>query len=388
MSFKGLGKAVVRAPQSIKQRFNVGEQTSDVVYADAERRFKDLETETQKLGTEAKRYFAAVNGMLQHQISFAQAMEEIFKPISGVMSDPTAVLPEDNPKGIEASEQYRSIVNELQSVLSPDLELIEDKVVQPVQDLLKIIGTVRKMATKRNHKKLDLDRRLNTHRKYESKRERSPKDDEKLYKAEAELQVARQEYDYYNDLLKTELPQLFALQAEFVRPLFVSFYYMQLNIFYTLHNAMQDLRIPYFDLASDIVARFEAKRGNVEEQADALTITHFRVGYSRNKLELTKRRYGSEASPSPTATFRSTPLDPPAYSEPSYGSSSASPATTAAPETCIALYDFAAQADGDLSFPVNAIIEILDRSDAAGWWTGRYNGREGLFPANYVALKH
>ncbi|VDC06858.1 unnamed protein product [Peniophora sp. CBMAI 1063] len=37
----------------------------------------------------------------------------------------------------------------------------------------------------------------------------------------------------------------------------------------------------------------------------------------------------------------------------------------------------------DLSFRAGDVIEIVDETNA-DWWTGRYNGREGLFPSNYV----
>ena len=475
MSFKGFTKAIARAPQNFREKFKMGEQTVDPVYEDAERRFKELEDETKRLSGESKRYSDAVNGMLTHQIGFAKAMAEIFKPISGKMSDPNATIPEDNPAGIEASEQYRNVVAELQDALKPDLALIEDKIVRPCQELLKIITYIRKMATKRNHKKLDLDSRLNTYRKYENKKDPTPKDEEKLYKAEAQLQVAQQEYDYYNDLLKNQLPILFSLEAQFVQPLFVSFYYMQLNIFYTLYNKFQDMKIPYFNLDGDIIESFKLKRGNIEEQADALSITHFKVGYSKAKLELTRRKYGASGnggtlggvgsdgyasspttgsnSPAPypaygagtpgTATMASpgygttqfgspqTAATPVGAAVPGYGAAnakayeagyaanqyaqqqqqqqappptySAAVGATAAPaapvpvqasavpvanvETCTALYDYQAQAAGDLSFPAGAVIEIVQRTaNANEWWTGRYNGQQGVFPGNYVQL--
>ena len=63
MSLKGFGKGVTRAPQTIKQRFNIGESTKDAVYIDAERRFQELESETKKLNTESKKYFEAINGI-------------------------------------------------------------------------------------------------------------------------------------------------------------------------------------------------------------------------------------------------------------------------------------------------------------------------------------
>ncbi|CDO94233.1 unnamed protein product [Kluyveromyces dobzhanskii CBS 2104] len=419
MSFKGFTKAVARAPQSFKQKMNMGQQTVDPVYEDADRRFKELEAETKKLSDESKRYFNAVNGMLQHQIGFSKAMSEIFKPISGKMSDPNAAVPEDNPEGIEASEQYSSIVAELQATLKPDLTLIDEKIVKPAQELLNIIGYIRKMSTKRNHKKLDLDRSLSTFNKYDQKEKPTPKDEEKKYKAEAQVAVMQQEYDYYNDMLKNELPILFQLESEFVKPLFVSFYYMQLNIFYTLYNKFQDMKIPYFDLETDIVEAFTAKRGNIEEQTDALTITHFKIGYSKAKLDLTRRRYGAgDASGPGSPRSPGSPVSQlPAYGQ-TYGQTeqpqqygfdqkqpyqpaaatayssvpttatqaSYTPATSAGAETCTAIYDYTAQTDGDLTFPAGAIIQVVDRSDAAGWWVGVYNGVQGVFPGNYVEL--
>ncbi|RLV93496.1 Regulator of cytoskeleton and endocytosis [Spathaspora sp. JA1] len=449
MSFKGIKKSIVRAPQSFRQKMNMGEVTSDAVYQDAERRFKELEIETKKLTDESQRYFNAVNGMLDYQIEFSKAFEEIYKPISGRVSDPTYAVPEDNPEGIQAAEQFREVVKELKETLKPDLELIEKRIVHPAQELLKVIQLIRKMATKREHKQLDLDRHKRTHKKCEDKKERTAKDEEKMYNAEAEVQIAQQEYDYYNDMLKTELPILFQMQADFLRPLFISLYYMQLNIFYTLYNRMEELKIPYFDLTTDIVEAYNFKKGNIEEQTDAIPITHFKVGHAKAKLEATKRRYASMNSPpggSPVVGQGELPSynasqygqpppeqtygdykspQGPGYQAPAYGGygqqspvstsassygqqyGSAAPASAGAPpanygvppapvpptptsaiaQTCTALYDYTAQAQGDLSFPVGAVIEIVERTqDANGWWTGKYNGNTGTFPGNYVQL--
>jgi hypothetical protein len=47
----------------------------------------------------------------------------------------------------------------------------------------------------------------------------------------------------------------------------------------------------------------------------------------------------------------------------------------------VALYDFAAQADGDLDFKVGDRIEVIERSESAeDWWKGRLDGRIGVFP--------
>lgn len=496
MSFKGLKKSIVRAPQNFRQKLNMGEVTQDPVYIDAERRFKELEMETKKLSDESKRYFGAVNGILDNQIEFSKAIEEIYKPISGRVSDPNSTVPEDNPEGIKASEQYREVVKELKDTLKPDLELIEKRVIIPAQELLQVIQNIRKMATKRDHKQVDLDRHKRTFKKYEDKKERTAKDEEKMYNAEAEVHVAQEEYNYYNEMLKSELPILFQMQSDFIRPLFVSFYYMQLNIFYTLYQRMEELKIPYFDLNSDIVEAYHFKKGNIEEQTDAIGITHFKQGHAKAKLEATKRRHAAAGMASPTSTgsdslppyspaqgqygqytqygqqpgqpgqpgqpqygdykaqpqygqqpgqygqpaqpqygqptqpqygqpaqpqygqpaqplygqppqtqtygdykspqgpgyqsptpAASTYSSPPlAQSAPSYGAPP-TPASAPATQTCTALYDYTAQAQGDLSFTAGAVIEVTDRtSDANGWWTGRYNGQTGVFPGNYVQL--
>ncbi|KAI9360872.1 hypothetical protein DFJ73DRAFT_815267 [Zopfochytrium polystomum] len=49
----------------------------------------------------------------------------------------------------------------------------------------------------------------------------------------------------------------------------------------------------------------------------------------------------------------------------------------------VALYDFNGERDGDLSFSRGDVITVVKRN-ANEWWVGRLNGREGVFPANYV----
>ncbi|KAJ3165011.1 hypothetical protein HK101_000318 [Irineochytrium annulatum] len=53
----------------------------------------------------------------------------------------------------------------------------------------------------------------------------------------------------------------------------------------------------------------------------------------------------------------------------------------------VALYDYEAQADGDLSFRRDDRIEVVEKTENPNdWWTGTLNGRTGSFPANYVAV--
>ncbi|KAI1817404.1 BAR domain-containing protein [Poronia punctata] len=443
MSFRGFQKSVVRAPQQLKAKFNIGEHTKDAVFIDSERRFQELEAETKRLHDESRKYFDAINGMLSHQIDFSKAMTEIYKPISGRVSDPDSLVVHGNPEGIRACEEYEAVVKDLQDTISPELEMIETRVIRPANELLDVLKVIRKTAVKRDHKQLDYDRHRTTLKKLQEKKDKSAKDEKAIWKAESELETSTQEFNYFNDLLKEELPKLFALERQFIQPLFQSFYYMQLNIFYTLHEKMQQCDIGYFNLNLDILEAFEEKRGDIQEQAEKLTIVRFKTsgrqkppkyGPKPAALEAGSQPAGlltqGSASPSPAASFKygqqtaqaetaeSAEQPPPPYSaaalpgkspvSPPLGGSH-SPALAAAAagkpkppppkpkpsrlggapavETVTALYDYSAQAEGDLSFRAGDVIEIVSRTQNENeWWIGKINGRQGQFPGNYVKV--
>jgi len=367
--------------------------------------------------------------MLDHQIEFSKACAEIYKPISGRMSDPDSFVVDGNPEGIRACEEYESIVQDLKASLAPELEMIETRVVRPADELLAIVKQVRKSAVKRDHKQLDYDRHRATLQKLQEKKDKSLKDEKALYKAENDLEVSTQEYNYFNDLLKHELPELFRLEREFIIPLFQSFYYMQLNVFYTLHEKMQSIDIGYFDLTLDIEGAFEKKRGDVQEQAEALAIVHFKTKGMGKPLQSKygsitagsagpgvskygENKYASKASEAASGASSPALRDsydnpPPPYTAPvgalspqNSGALAAAAKSKAAPpppkpkpsrfsnipaaETVTALYDYEAQADGDLSFSTGDVIEIIQRtSNDNEWWTGKIGARSGQFPGEF-----
>ncbi|KAI0505965.1 BAR domain-containing protein [Xylaria bambusicola] len=450
MSFRGFQKSVVRAPQQLKAKFNIGEHTKDAVFIDSERRFQELENETKRLHDSSKKYFDAINGMLNHQIEFSKAMTEIYKPISGRVSDPDSLVVHGNPEGIRACEEYEAVVKDLQDTIAPELEMIDTRIVRPANELLDVLKVIRKTAVKRDHKQLDYDRHRTTLKKLQDKKEKSAKDEKAIWKAESDLEQSTQEYNYFNDLLKDELPKLFHLEREFIQPLFQSFYYMQLNIFYTLHEKMQQCDIGYFNLNLDIEEAFLEKRGDIQEQAEKLTIVRFKTSGRQKPPKYGNKPAAIEAgsgpaglltegtsspttatspppvSPSPAASFKygqqqsqaeTAENPPPPYSAaalpskfpPVPGSPSSSAALAAAAagkpkppppkpkpsrlagapavETVTALYDYSAQAEGDLSFRAGDVIEIISRTNNENeWWSGKINGRQGQFPGNYVKL--
>jgi amphiphysin len=355
--------------------------------------------------------------MLNHQIEFSKAVQEIYKPISGRVSDPDSIIPEGNPDGIRACEEYEAIVRDLLATLQPELEMIESRVIAPAQQLLEVIKVIQKVAVKRQHKQLDYDRHRMSLKKLQDKKEKTLKDEKALFKAENDVEQATQDFNYFNDLLKDELPKLFALEAEFIRPLFQSFYYMQLNVFYTLHERMQDINIGYFDLTLDIEEAFEAKRGTIREQTEALSIIRFKTTgglkgprgskYGRKpQLALEDRKKkplsitnGSEILPppysaGPSSSVTTSPSASPNAMSAAIAAKGKPPPPKPKPsrlsgipnaETVTALYDYEAQAEGDLSFSTGDTIEIVSRTaNENEWWIGKIRGRQGQFPGRLL----
>jgi len=52
-------------------------------------------------------------------------------------------------------------------------------------------------------------------------------------------------------------------------------------------------------------------------------------------------------------------------------------------EKVVAIYDYEADKEDELTFLENAVIHVIKKNDD-GWWEGVLNGVRGLFPGNYV----
>jgi len=261
-------------------------------------------------------------------------------------------------------------------------------------------------------------------------KEKSLSDEKNLFKLEQDFEVASNDYETLNTAMKTELPRFFAQAAQFIDPLFHSFYYMQLNVFYIMLEKFQAFSQDKYETggtAENITEKYASLQGDTVEQVDSLEITKRIV--STAKIMQQRRATGGSAtsaapvvrSPSSTSTLsKKAPPPPPSLKSQAQNSTSAYDAGTAPPPYSagagstntvankrppppipvskpkpkaaeppkmyvVALYDFAAQADGDLEFKAGDRIELVERTpNAEDWWTGKLNGRQGVFPGNYV----
>ena len=88
--------------------------------------------------------------------------------------------------------------------------------------------------------------------------------------------MASNEYDYINSAMKTELPRFLVQATQFIEPLFHSFYYMQLNIFYLILEKMNGFAENRFEVsipAAQIESDYETRRSDALQRVEALNIT-------------------------------------------------------------------------------------------------------------------
>ncbi|KAJ5429089.1 Dynamin [Penicillium cf. griseofulvum] len=91
-----------------------------------------------------------------------------------------------------------------------------------------------------------------------------------------------------------------------------------------------------------------------------------------------------EAEPEPEPTTAPVPAAPtPTTTTAAAAPSAVTPSSKRV--TATALYDYEAAEDNEIGFPEDAKISNVEFPDD-DWWLGEYNGKQGLFPANYVRL--
>ncbi|KAF8640588.1 hypothetical protein AX17_000250 [Amanita inopinata Kibby_2008] len=425
---KGIGKAIKRTPFNVSTKIGRAKRSADPEFDDYHRHFSMLEQGADKLIKDTKTFTEAVTALFSAGASFSAHCATIFQPISGEY-DLLGKHP-DSDHAIRNVTKYQAIMEELQSLIGPELELIESRVQGPAKELQSIIKLIRKSITKRDHKLTDYDRFNNSLTKLRDKKEKSLSDEKNLFKLEQDFEIATNEYEYISNALKQELPRFMLLATHFIDPLFNSFYYMQLNIYYLILEKMNSFaKEGKYDITnvpgSQIVQEYEEKRTDAWQQIENLNIAKRLISVSKmvqesrsqnslgrstapssNSLTPPASRTFSSGSfkkktppPSPNASLTRAP--PPPYSADedvpqmaAYASAKRvppppplkpKPKPTPVVKYVVALYDFSAQAEGDLSFNAGDRIELVERAASAeDWWTGRLNGKQGVFPGNYV----
>lgn len=247
---KGLAKAIKRTPHLMTSKVGLATKSSDPQFDALNQRFTALEKHAEKLLKDSSTFRDAVKSkcifphtqtyccsrcsmltdvsllaMLLSGSNFGAHFDALFHPI-GSEYDLEQRHPNSQHTLVNISA-YMTHMEELKETLTPEIELIESRVISPVNDFITVLKAIRKNITKRDHKLVDYDRHNNAYTKLKDKKEKSLKDEQSLFKVEQEYETAAADYEYYNNALKEELPKFFELAQNFMTPLFHSFYYMQ-----------------------------------------------------------------------------------------------------------------------------------------------------------------
>lgn len=410
----------------------MAKKSSDPEFDDYERHFASLEKGSEKLIKDTKAFSEAVAALFTSGAGFGTHFAVIFQPLASEL-DVLGKHP-DAAQTIRSVNKYETAMEEMRSLIGPELELIETRITGPAKELQSVMKLIRKSITKREHKLTDFDRYNNSLTKLRDKKEKSLNDEKNLFKLEQDFEIATNEYEYINSALKQDLPRFMTLATHFIDPLFNSLFYMQLNIYYLILEKMSSFADQAkYDVSNrpgaQIAQEYEEKRTDAWSVIENLNIIKRIISVSR-LVQASRSQNGVGRSPSVatsssagsataapsravsgSAGYKKAPPPPPSssftappppYSASSSGGSASSgvtgkrgpppppplkpkPKPTPKVQYVVALYDFVAQADGDLSFNAGDRIELVEKTQSSeDWWTGRLNGQQGVFPGNYV----
>jgi len=272
MSWKGTKKTFGRLPQNIRVKTGLGSATRDIQFDDVLNRFNELHIGTEKLYKDAIRFRDGVSHLLNHQYNISDLLVELYNPIVGKKEIESTVRRTTTPvQSVRAVEEFKNTMSDLREILLPELDHVDELVVLPSKDFIDIVKMIKKTITKRDHKKVDFDRYTSSVNKLQGKKERSANDEKSLIKAEESLTKATEEYEHYNNLLKKELPVFFEYRAQFIEPVVTNFYRLQLKIYRIMFEKTEHLisnTAGYFDVRSDILAHYNERRVEVDQQID------------------------------------------------------------------------------------------------------------------------
>ncbi|CAO3700546.1 unnamed protein product [Rhizopus microsporus] len=372
--------------------------TKDPEFIILEKQFNEFAKVVEVFSKDARMFRDNIAALLTHQTAMAQYLSTIFDNNLGIEVPQGMVqkrFQQTPAQQLQAANDAEAAMAYCRDEVLPELDVLDRDIVRPIMELNEIIKMIQKTITKRNHKLIDYDRHRLSLQKLNAKTERSFSEEKQIFKIQSQLDVATQDYNYLNDLLKRELPRFFQLKVSLIQPVFENLYNMQARIYGMIYARCYELLNQNLEAFSTHMMGIQdgfSRRAQIRDaRAEMENLDLLKSGgkawlaasggVNNSKLSLQERaalRKQEEAG----SPYMAQQSPPPAYTE-------ASSFRVEQPEKkrfVVALYDYTAQAEGDLSFKKDDRIELVQRTaDTNDWWTGRLNGITGIFPGNYVA---
>ncbi|RKP34329.1 hypothetical protein BJ085DRAFT_21491 [Dimargaris cristalligena] len=402
MSWKGLKKAVNRLPHQVMSKVGQADRTADEEYDSYASQITEMRQSAAKLNVDAQRYRDSVSDMLNFQYSMTHSLLNIYKPQIALDDDiPSQPLQNASPEQIAMMEKAVDQMNDLRDRVFPELDQIDQCVVNPTAEFLRMAGQVGKVIDKRNRKLEDYDRVRAGLRKLREKTDRKLDEDRKIHQMDNQFEEASRDFNFYNDALKADLPKILTLRTRLIEPCLVNFYQLQVKIHTTMIQSLQttvytcgfdpnttaqfvyNQRGPHARSLIDGYLNSGTAGAVGAGHADVPPPAYAPPGYQDMPVPGASPPYGAADAKATPGSYNSGPAAQP--------STAAAPAAGSrgdgsGPLYAIALYDYAAQAEGDLSFNADDKIEITGKTNSTDdWWQGKCGGKTGMFPGKVIA---
>jgi len=189
------------------------ERTVDNEFQDEQTKFKTFEKECQALQKESKAYLDSMRAMTAAQTRIADHINDFYSA-----ADKTS-------EGAMASHAYKQSVSELDDVIGRELDApYRTTIMEPLGKMNAYFPVINEQISKRNKKLLDYDAARSKVRKLTEKPSEDPT---KFPKAQQEFDETKEVFEFMNQQLIDELPQLLDLRVPFFDPSFEAMIRMQ-----------------------------------------------------------------------------------------------------------------------------------------------------------------
>lgn len=232
MSWTGIKKAINRAGTQVMVKTGHIDETIDQEYEFELKRFKNMETNSQKLHKELKHYFESLKILNTAQTNITEVLSEFYGANNTL----------EEKKYQNFAELYYQSTQDFQAQALDELQQpYHQTVLNPISRFNSYYIEINEAIKKRNNKKLDYDAMKSKVKKLVEKPEATAEYETKLNDSLAALAESEQLYDEINTKLKVELPKLINLRIPYLDPSFESFVKLQLRYFNENYRHLQTL---------------------------------------------------------------------------------------------------------------------------------------------------
>ncbi|AET37399.1 uncharacterized protein Ecym_1147 [Eremothecium cymbalariae DBVPG len=397
-----LGQRVIRAPQILKDKLEIGYQFKDKGFDDIQDTFNQIHDSVVSLNAESEKFSSQITNLLGHTHNLNKGFHEVITkgmrenmqltspltPTSGIVSpiinkDYPSALPDVSTRKFNFTkyvDRFKKAIIKIKS----DQKQFQTRVIQPLQQIKEMGLRIQKPLEERKNLILDINSYSSKVERYNQRvqtNELTLKGEQKRMKYDKKLEEVKFKYEALNAILKVELQVFFNLFREFMLAWFPLYLYLTYSIYYNLYQFLGNCpevrklleKSGFSSLAPvssvvntsrNLVEDFHDSFDGVLEQLESLTVINFK--------KLCLLVYASSAD----------------ANDDSSNSNSLQKAVPTMYATV--LYDYEPQFNDPqyLSIKKGDTIQIITQSKN-GWWYGDLlrTKTKGLFPQSYVQVQ-